>query len=94
MPEGTIAGWSRTRLLISRSGNAYARFMLGVPFLDLTGGFNAWRREVLEQIRLTGIRSKGYAFQIELKYRAFLSGYHLRRRSPSSSTGGGRGAQK
>ena len=78
LPEGGIGGWSRTRLFVSRSGNAYARTMLGLPFLDLTGGYNAWRREVLQQMRLSTIQSKGYAFQIELKYRAFLCGYRLK----------------
>ncbi len=66
---GGTKNWNPFRKLISRFGSLYARLILGVPLHDMTGGFNAWRREVLESIDLPTIRSEGYSFQIELKYR-------------------------
>lgn len=74
---GGTVNWNWFRKLISRGGSLYARTILGVPVFDLTGGFNGWRREVLEAIALETIRSEGYSFQIELKYRAMLAGYKI-----------------
>lgn len=74
---GRMERWSRLRELISRSGNAYARLMLSLPYQDLTSGFNAWKCEVLDAIALDTITSKGYGFQVELKYRAHRCGYRL-----------------
>jgi dolichol-phosphate mannosyltransferase len=74
---GGISGWSVLRQAISRGGNVYAQTMLGLPFKDLTGGFNGWRRSVLEKINISTIRSKGYAFQVELKCRAHRAGFKL-----------------
>jgi dolichol-phosphate mannosyltransferase len=51
--------------------------VLGLPVRDLTGGFNAWRREVLERVALDRLRSGGYAFQIEMKHRAARAGFAL-----------------
>jgi dolichol-phosphate mannosyltransferase len=51
--------------------------ILRIPFLDLTGGFNAWRREVLESIQYETLGSRGYAFQVELKYRAYKKGFSI-----------------
>jgi dolichol-phosphate mannosyltransferase len=50
---------------------------LGLPYLELTGGFNAWRAETLQAIDGMHLRSKGYAFQVELKYRAHRKGYRI-----------------
>jgi dolichol-phosphate mannosyltransferase len=72
---GGTRNWSLWRQVISRSGSLYARLLLGVPIYDLTGGFNAWHRRVLEAINLNDIRSEGYAFQIELKYRVHRAGF-------------------
>ncbi|MBY0369948.1 polyprenol monophosphomannose synthase [bacterium] len=72
---GSIAGWGLLRKIISRGGNIYARTVLGVRTQELTGGFNAWRRDVLEAIDYQSVVSRGYVFQIELKYRAALKGY-------------------
>lgn len=72
---GGTRNWSPHRKLISRCGSLYARIVLRLPIRDLTGGFNGWRREVLEKVDLDGIRSEGYSFQIELKYRAHLAGF-------------------
>ena len=67
---------------ISRGGCWYARTVLGVDVRDLTGGFKCFRREVLEAIDLDSVRSQGYAFQVELTYRALQIGLPGRRRSP------------
>lgn len=72
---GATRNWSLPRRLISRLGNVYARFVLGHPLMDLTGGYNLWRREVLVTVPLDAVRSEGYAFQIELKDRAHRAGF-------------------
>jgi dolichol-phosphate mannosyltransferase len=74
---GSTVNWGLSRKLISSFGNVYARTILGLPVRDLTGGFNAWRREVLETVPLDEIRSEGYAFQIEMKHRAVRAGFAL-----------------
>ncbi len=73
---GGVSNWSKQRLLLSRCGSIYARNILRFHLTDWTGGFNAWSRKVLEAIDLPSIQSKGYAFQIELKYRSLNR--HLR----------------
>lgn len=77
IPMGEVSGWGITRKVISRGGNLYARNMLGLRAQDVTGGFNGWRREVLEAIDFSRVTSQGYVFQIELKYRSMLKGYHV-----------------
>ncbi len=74
---GAITGWGVTRQFISRGGNTYARLVLRMPLRDLTGGFNGWRRTTLQTIDVQSIRSKGYAFQVEMKYRAYKAGSTL-----------------
>jgi dolichol-phosphate mannosyltransferase len=74
---GKIENWGLLRRFVSAGGSWYARMTLGVKVRDLTGGFKCYRREVLESIDLGGIRSKGYAFQIETTYRALRSGFHV-----------------
>lgn len=74
---GRIADWSALRRGISRGGSRYARLVLGVGVHDLTGGFKCFRREVLEAIDLDAIDSKGYAFQVELTYRAIGLGVRV-----------------
>ena len=75
----TVVNWPMGRLMLSYFGNRYARLVLGgMPVEDATGGFKCWRREVLEAIDLPGVRSNGYAFQIEMSYRAWRMGYRLR----------------
>jgi len=74
MTGGSIEGWSYLRRGISRAGNVYSKLVLSLPFSDLTGGFNGWNRRTLEQIDIYSIRSRGYAFQVELKWRAFQAG--------------------
>jgi dolichol-phosphate mannosyltransferase len=65
MPGGGTVGWPIHRRLISRAGTGFARAMLLLPYRDLTGGFKAWRRELLEAIRLRQADASGYGFQIE-----------------------------
>jgi dolichol-phosphate mannosyltransferase len=72
---GGVGDWSRLRRAISQGGSAYARAVLGVNVRDLTGGFKCFRREVLEAIDLDSIRSRGYAFQVEMTYRAIEWGF-------------------
>ncbi|NBX68545.1 MAG: polyprenol monophosphomannose synthase [Proteobacteria bacterium] len=72
---GSTSGWTLPRILISRGGNIYAKSVLGLPYKDLTGGFNAHRRKVLETIGLEQITSRGYAFQVEIKYRTYKKGF-------------------
>ncbi|MGE0616380.1 MAG: polyprenol monophosphomannose synthase [Bacteriovoracia bacterium] len=75
---GGTMNWGLGRKIISRGGSIYARTILGAPINDFTGGFNGWRRQVLEKMNLSTLRSDGYSFQIELKYRAFKLGYKIR----------------
>lgn len=76
--EGGIEGWSWLRRLMSYFGNVYARLILKINFGDLTGGFNLWHKEVLEQINFASLTCQGYGFQIELKYRAIMMGFTLK----------------
>lgn len=73
----TVVNWPMSRLLISYFGSRYARIITGMPVRDGTGGFNGWKREVLERVDLDRVQSNGYAFQIELKFRAFRAGFRL-----------------
>jgi dolichol-phosphate mannosyltransferase len=77
VPGGGVEGWGRGRHALSRGGSLYGRLWLGVDLADLTSGFKGFRREVLESIDLAGVRSEGYAFQIELTYRALRRGYRV-----------------
>jgi len=74
---GGVVEWSGVRRAISRGGSAYARRVLGVSVRDLTGGFKCFRREVLEAIDLDSIKSRGYAFQVEMTYRAIRLGFEV-----------------
>ena len=73
-----VVNWPMSRLLISYFGSFYARTITGMPVRDATGGFNCFRREVLTALDLDRIQSNGYAFQIELKFRAFRRRFRLR----------------
>jgi dolichol-phosphate mannosyltransferase len=72
---GGIADWGRVRRAVSRGGSWYARRVLGVGVRDLTGGFKCFRADVLRAIDLPSVRSHGYAFQVELTYRAVCAGF-------------------
>jgi len=77
VPGGGTENWGLTRRIVSWGGSFYARVLLGVRIRDLTGGFKCFRRAVLETIELEAIHSKGYAFQIELTYRAARRGFRV-----------------
>ena len=74
----TVVNWPLSRLMISLFGSWYARAITRLPVNDATGGFNAFRREVIESVGLDRIQSNGYTFQIELKLRAWRAGFTLR----------------
>lgn len=71
---GTVRNWPRSREILSRGGNAYARIMLGLSVHDATGGYRAYRASTLRRIGLRDVRSQGYCFQIELTLRTVRSG--------------------
>jgi dolichol-phosphate mannosyltransferase len=77
VPGGGVENWGLSRRLLSRGGCAYARVLLGIPVRDLTGGFKCFNRRVLEAIDLADVRADGYAFQIELTYRAVRAGFRV-----------------
>lgn len=72
---GSTVNWGLLRKIISRGGSLYSRIILGYPLRDWTGGFNAYRKQVLEKIKLEEVKSEGYSFQIELKYKALKNGF-------------------
>lgn len=74
---GEVENWATVRKAISRGGSAYARLVLGLPVQDLTGGFKCFRRQVLETIPLELVSSRGYAFQVEMTYRAAKAGFKI-----------------
>jgi dolichol-phosphate mannosyltransferase len=75
---GEVADWGLLRRLVSRGGCLYAQAVLGVGIRDLTGGFKCFRAEVLRAIDLPTVRAQGYAFQVELTYRALRHGFRVR----------------
>jgi dolichol-phosphate mannosyltransferase len=77
VPGGAVSDWGLLRRFISEGGSTYARWVLGLQVRDLTGGFKCFRREVLEAIQFDSVRSRGYAFQVELTYRAVRAGFRV-----------------
>jgi dolichol-phosphate mannosyltransferase len=77
VPGGAVSDWGLVRRIVSEGGSTYARWVLGLRVRDLTGGFKCFRREVLEAIQFDGVRSLGYAFQVELTYRAVRAGFSV-----------------
>lgn len=74
----SIINWPLARLILSYSANLYARLITGLPIFDTTAGFKCLRREVLEEISVEKMRSNGYAFQIEIHFRAWQAGFTLK----------------
>ncbi len=72
-----VLNWPISRLLLSYGANVYTRFMTRLPVYDATGGYKCYRRAVLESIDLDRIKSNGYAFQIEMTYKAWKKGFRL-----------------
>jgi dolichol-phosphate mannosyltransferase len=77
IPGGGTVNWGVGRKIISRGGSFYARTILGIPVRDLTGGFKCFHRKVLESIDLPTVECSGYAFQIELTFRALRRGFRV-----------------
>jgi dolichol-phosphate mannosyltransferase len=72
-----VINWPISRLLLSLGANQYARWITGLPIMDSTGGFKCFRRRVLQAIDFERVRSNGYAFQIEMSFRAWKKGFRL-----------------
>ena len=72
---GTVRNWPWRRLVLSKTANTYARVLLGVGINDITAGYRAYRREVLEKIDLSAVDSKGYCFQVDLTWRSINNGF-------------------
>jgi dolichol-phosphate mannosyltransferase len=77
IPGGGIVNWPRHREWLSRGGNAYTRWMLGIPIRDATGGFRAFRRRTLDSLTLGAVASQGYCFQVDLARRAVGAGFRV-----------------
>ena len=77
VPGGSVLNWPVRREVLSRGGNLYTRLALGVELRDATGGYRAFRREVLEGIDYTAVASQGYCFQVDLAWRALRAGFRV-----------------
>ena len=75
VPGGTVVNWPMRREVLSRGGNLYSRLALGVKIADITGGYRAFRREVLEKLDLDAIESHGYCFQVDMAWRTLQAGF-------------------
>ena len=73
----TVVNWPMTRLILSYTANLYARAVTGLPLDDSTGGFKCFARRVLESLDLAAVQSNGYAFQIEMSFRAWKKGFRI-----------------
>ena len=74
---GEVVNWPKSREVLSRGGNWWTRLMLGVPLRDATGGYRAYRREVLDALALDAISSQGYCFQVDLAWQTWKAGYRV-----------------
>jgi dolichol-phosphate mannosyltransferase len=77
VPGGRVLNWPRSRELLSRGGNTYARLMLGIQVRDATGGYRAYRAAALRAIALDEVGSQGYCFQVDLVRRMLLAGLRV-----------------
>jgi apolipoprotein N-acyltransferase len=77
IPGGSVTNWSRSRVLLSRMGNTYARVLLGLPIHDATSGYRVYRRGLLEELLERPVAAEGYGFQIELVLRGYRLGYDV-----------------
>jgi len=78
MPGGGTEGWPWHRRIVSRGGTLFARVVLMLPYRDLTGGFKAWRRDLLDAVRLREADAHGYGFQVETTWWAHRRGAAIR----------------
>jgi dolichol-phosphate mannosyltransferase len=74
---GSVVNWPLRRELLSRGGNLYTRVALGIGLRDATGGYRAYKREVLESVDFHAVASQGYCFQVDLAWRALRAGFRV-----------------
>tara|TARA_B110000858_G_scaffold131040_1_gene149000 strand:+ start:2335 stop:3036 length:702 start_codon:yes stop_codon:yes gene_type:complete len=74
----SVINWPIRRLMLSYGANLYSRIITGMPIKDGTGGFKAWRVELLKKIKLKSVKSQGYSFQIEMNFRAWSLGARIK----------------
>ena len=89
-----VVNWPIRRLLLSYAANVYTRVITGMPIKDATGGFKCFRRKVLESIDLNRVHSNGYAFQIEMNFKAYSRGFRLVRTPDHLRRPGGRASPR
>ena len=73
----SVVNWPIRRLVLSYGANLYTRIITGLPVKYSTGGFKAWKREVLGSIDFEKVHSQGYSFQIEMNFRSWCNGYNI-----------------
>ncbi|MBN9108120.1 MAG: polyprenol monophosphomannose synthase [Pseudonocardia sp.] len=78
VPGGRVVNWPAHRQLLSRGANLYARLALGAPIKDITGGYRAFRRQVLEDLDISTVASTGYCFQVDMAWRTQQAGFRVR----------------
>ena len=74
----SVVNWPLRRLMLSYGANTYTRIITGMPIMDGTGGFKAWKAKVLRNINLESVESQGYSFQIEMNFRTWLKKYKIK----------------
>ena len=74
----SVVNWPLRRLMLSYGANAYSRIITGMPIMDGTGGFKAWKAKVLSEEDLDSVKSQGYSFQIEMNFRAWVKSYIIK----------------
>ncbi|MFL3013066.1 MAG: polyprenol monophosphomannose synthase [Candidatus Neomarinimicrobiota bacterium] len=74
----SVINWPLRRLMLSYGANAYSRVITGMPIMDGTGGFKAWKSSVLSTIDLDSVKSQGYSFQIEMNFRAWVKKFNIK----------------
>jgi dolichol-phosphate mannosyltransferase len=77
VPGGRVRNWPAHRYALSKGANLYARIALGVPIRDITAGYRAFRRQVLEELDLASVQSQGYCFQIDMAWRVVQAGFRV-----------------
>ena len=78
VPGGKVVNWPKSREILSRGGNSYARLMLGIDIGDATGGFRAYKTSILKELDLSDIDSQGYCFQVDMVRRLLKKGFKIK----------------
>ena len=78
VPGGMVVNWPKSREILSRGGNSYARLMLGIDIGDATGGFRAYKTSTLKELELSDIDSQGYCFQVDMVRRLLKKGFKIK----------------